>query len=538
MSQPRTLKIVPYSPDDYSLGQTLAKENGSVSDDPVVVGSALSLYFQWEDCRSAVIVKSNPDGSKTQFTCDMSYDPDEREPTEIRVTVGNGDTSMFADFEKIWIRFEVFRTCYEFETEIIAVANKENNDPWNLILNPPMSITTFKSRRLPRIVLSDDIKQKIPISFWKGGSEQNSPIEVNLIELGMKSIKFCTNVKLNSTLGTLIVGDITIPAEIVREIENTYVILLKFKTGHDAGVFFDYYRIAAFPALRSKRDFTIDSILKLYEETNYFGKFITEEGLQNRQKQICESWESIQNGFHKTTADYVVIGENNLLTGASSTVLGFNLDSKAVWVFHQLCAKTSPDLLEESGQLYTWRAEYLAGRPEDLEVVGWFDSRSRWLERIYTKFSQQKANGPKLYPVNISSYMISPIVGRNELKLNNYEIGKSRRITFISGPRYGGFGPTFLNSSGILDCVIDLTGDGSENCLKAASELVGSYGVDSNARIEITRVGAPLMDNGTRITDTDRFFHFKKEDLVDFLSSVEHSVAVTLRKYKIGRLVA
>jgi hypothetical protein len=46
----------------------------------------------------------------------------------------------------------------------------------------------------------------------------------------------------------------------------------------------------------------------------------------------------------------------------------------------------------------------------------------------------------------------------------------------------------------------------------------------------LDELNAPVSDGDEKVIDVDRMFLFEKAGLVDFIASVEHSVAVTRKK--------
>ena len=119
------LRLVPYDPSDYTLGEVLAPEHGQTSEDPNFIGACFSLYFQWEDYRGAAIYAGNPKDFHGN-SCSIGFDPDERAPTELYIKLNDpAALQIFSEFQKVFLRFEVFRVCYQFDTTVLAV----NKDP-------------------------------------------------------------------------------------------------------------------------------------------------------------------------------------------------------------------------------------------------------------------------------------------------------------------------------------------------------------------------------------------------------------------------
>lgn len=530
----RTLRIVPFNPSDYSLAEVLSKEDQSLTENMRDISAALSLYFQWEPYRSSLVY---PDyKSKTKgVPCSMDYDRDERTPTEISIIIKKEAFSNFAQtqFQKLAIRFEVFRTCYEFEASALSPPEIFNDDYFRIIITPPRALKTFKSRRLPRIEMTSILKEKLPKTTWNQAIDgQNNEIDVTIEEMGLKSIKVKCSQRLGKAFGKLKMGDFEIPAEATPTPEGDSILLFNFENNESFGRYFDVYRLLAYPSLSPRSSFSADAIIQLYQMSNYFGKFEGEKS--NEQiRDIKSNWKDLETAQHLTTADYVARDDDGAPFGASSVALSFYNDDRPVWVFHQLCSMKIEKYVYLTGQLYMWRAEYLAARPEPLEIAVWFHSRSRWLERIYVKYSMQtNYNSNVLYPIIDRRCTFEPNTNDSSIKLREYCVGTARRICTTSSPVWAAAGPRFLNANENLDCIVALWGNPTSAQIKVHGETISSRLTGAPTTILVTVPhdfninelgGAPQL--------SDRFCHFKKNQLIDLLASVEHSIAVTTRKF-------
>jgi hypothetical protein len=234
------------------------------------------------------------------------------------------------------------------------------------------------------------------------------------------------------------------------------------------------------------------------------------------------------------SADYVTVDQSGELAGASSAVLAFKRNEKPIWAFHQLCARASPDILEQSGQLYTWRAEYLAGRKEDLDVVVWFDSKSRWLERIYVKFALQNQTKVQLHAVFVARTFYSGKAVALVKSQKSDVYGNHLRLFLDSENEFGAVSPTYLNAAGGLNAVIALDGGATAQSVISIADGLIANSEEKECFVEITLPAekAYFLEglNFEPIKEASRFCIFNKDSLVGFLGSVEHSVAVTARK--------
>jgi hypothetical protein len=112
--------------------------------------------------------------------------------------------------------------------------------------------------------------------------------------------------------------------------------------------------------------------------------------------------------------------------------------------------------------------------------------------------------------------------------------GEARRIFHDANDQIAGLNPKYLNASGILNAVIDFSKKPlSSNAEKTAQSVLAKAEAESEL-IEFTGLGEAspgfLSAGAEKVLDVDRMFFFSKDGLVDFIASVEHSVAVTSRK--------
>lgn len=529
------LRLVSFSPEDYSLGSSLLGPDREQVEDPDQVGSALSLFFQWPEYRQAIATAWGQ-VQDVHAVCDIDFDHDEREPSELYITFLDRSVIPQPNVgDTITVFLEVFKTAFQIQVVVTAVDEKSSG-ALGLVVLPPRQVLIFKKRRLPRVNTSDLWHQHFPevfCTFSNGRTERLTVLQIGMgsavvepaLPLGEGAIDF------NSKTG----HSERFTFQVVRSNEAHSVLKLSFQTGEMSGIFFDIYRLAAYPCLSSRSSVRSVDLINLFRETAYFSKFETNETPESRTSLILESWDAIEESNHKLTADYVALSDGGNLSGSSSLALAFlGSDGREFWAFHQLCARTSPSLLEQSGSLYIWRAEYLASRPEELSAVVWFDSRSRWLERIYVKFAslsrEKEDRRCRLYPVSVFRRVV---LGKTHdvQSASVFNFGTAKRAVASSGQSIAGIGPRFLNASGILDAVVNLSGEASNVDLTSVAETAVSLLNESARVLEFTvPAGVNDIENAERLEDVDRFLTIPKNLLPDFIASVEHSLAVTRRK--------
>jgi hypothetical protein len=537
----RQLKLVRYNADDYSLGEVFARPDSAKVSAPADIDGALSLYFQWPERHWAIMMPVGGvpgTGNAPWAECEIDYDRDERAPSELRIQFeGDAKRPDLREGEEIAIRFEVFRICHEMRCQVLACSNAPAEDGWHYIVSPPVELVVFKNRRLSRFRLDDADRQQMGECRWFGEGASEG-LAAPVLEIGMSAIRVAAPSLQPGAKGEIVIGEARLAVEVARMNRGEAVLKPILTNGVQTGVLFDLYRKLAFPPLRPKSEFSADAILQLYEETNYFGKFATAEDMDRRKAELRDVWQRIAPALHQYNADYVAVDDAGTPVGTSSATEAFVHEGKPVWALHQTCARTSPDLLEHSGMLYTWRAEYLAARPEALGVIVWFDSHSRWLDRIYVKFARQHPTGTRLTPVKFYEMNLSET--SDEAPLPTVQIGETQRRLYDKDGVFGGFGPRYLNASAGFDVLVDNQGGHGVDVLrKAARDTVGI--AESGARAIRITVPATESLEGSDLTyweTVDRCLEFDKESLVDFISSVEHSVAITSRKLQGGQSLA
>jgi hypothetical protein len=122
----------------------------------------------------------------------------------------------------------------------------------------------------------------------------------------------------------------------------------------------------------------------------------------------------------------------------------------------------------------------------------------------------------------------------NPVVCKKLSFGNGTRVVSDEQNYLAGLLPHFLNASGILDAFVSLDNDVPASVIENASAALVQASGESSSLIEITLRNdgetLPQMDDAEQVTDVDRMFLFQKAGLVDFLASVEHSVAVTRKK--------
>jgi hypothetical protein len=526
----RHLQVVPFSGNDFSLGEHLLERDGTTSTDPLNISNKLSLLFHYEDY--AWVGVTLPGAGNKIVPCRISYDQTEAVPTELYLTLKTPyAVDRLAMIKRATVSFEIFRVCYEFSAEVLNY-NSDGSVEFHLVLSIPEELSTIKHRRLPRVRIDQEDREKLPKIYL---NSSNEPLQIS--ELGLNSIAV-------DTVEHFTAGEYELDFRSENNLKcratgmirgEKLVFCLLFENAITFGQYFNIYRKFAYPGIQPRSDFDNLTMFDLYEKTGYFGGFLTDESKSKGRQDLLKTWEAVPNEAYDVTADFVTTDKQGTVIGASSVSLAFRDTNFEYWAFHQLCSIKSPDLLTASGHLYMWRADYLIGLPQDLKVVVWFRSESRWLERIYVKFARQSSERVRIHPVKLIKGQFTKTTSgtpsRQLPKTTSYSYGSHKRTVTVSDNLISGIGPDFLNASGLLNNVSFLDGNDDKEAIQSAmTALMENSGTDTAQFYVSLPEKSETTFEGWKITPSDRFCIFSKNDLIDFLSSVEHSIAVIRKK--------
>jgi len=405
---------------------------------------------------------------------------------------------------------------------------------------PPETLLVTKYRRSRRYVVDDSAGGLLISGTWRARLPEDEHVGFQITEVGLNSICVSPAMPIPSGPGTVEIGGARFSGDVLPDRNGKTVIALKFGSETEFGKYFDLYREVAFPALVPKMAFDQKKIVELYKNSGFFSKFFAgkhEDDIAVYLREIERVWSAVATGQHSTTAEYVTTDAQGDPIGACSATLGFfNFDNVPVWILQQLCTLTLPEYFDETRQLYSWRAEYLYGRPGRHLVACWFDSTSRWLERIWVKFATEKNTKRALTPVQLRILPAVPEAGQQSHDCEIYTIGDTSRAILREPQLLAGAGPRFLNAGGILDNIVALDAEPRLDQLKSvASNLTRALGLPS-CEIRLTLPASwthPELDSmGHHVSD--RFCIFEKDELMDYLASIEHSLAITERRLRNG----
>jgi hypothetical protein len=516
------LKIVKFHPNEYSLSEALFSDSNTTVATHGRIESALSLYFQWPESRSAVIYLN---GSDRTCDCEISYDEDESEIEFIFIKLR--DEFRQTDWitgQKVRVRFEIFRTCFEIESEILDTSN-DPSERYQIVLGVPAEGMLYKHRRLKRYPVPSGVLETVKFQIQSGEVFLGEAIDISCNSVAVRGLSLGTG----DVQGVLTWYGRSWRASVLRSTGDSTVIMLCPASGQESGAFFEIYRLVAYPYLRRRDEVKSDDVIDLYEKTGYVGRYINQEGENSLRKEILNAWEQLKAGAHDTVIDYVAIGKSTNLVGCSGLALSHFQDGNPVWFFNQLCAISDPDLLEHSGGLYLWRLDYLLVRPGELFASGRYRSKSRWLERIYTKFLIATRPVPELEPILTIQNRYYAKSNLNK-KSQSFAAGGKTRYWADNKGLIGGILPEKYNISDSLDSVLAYKKrDDVENLPEFIENLLESANV-SEMLVSASIHPDATPPEGSYIGHSDRIFKCQKRQLVDLASSIEHVLAVLCRK--------
>jgi hypothetical protein len=122
--------------------------------------------------------------------------------------------------------------------------------------------------------------------------------------------------------------------------------------------------------------------------------------------------------------------------------------------------------------------------------------------------------------------------------VEQFDIGQVKRHMVDLDGVEGGINPRYLNASSYLEVLIAV-GENVKSRIegpkRAGGVLARAAGKDSVSVATIVPADTDAAAlQGTRLTP-DRYCEFDKKDLIDFASTIEHSIAVTEKKLSHGQ---
>jgi hypothetical protein len=505
------LRIVQYDPNDYKLGEALALASGESVEDSEKISQILSLYFQWKE--SALCWAYTTKDKSARSKALLSYDEEERVATQLFVEVDKSALSPGAEW--VFLRLEIFENCFEFESR--ALDWFDENGKTIAIIEIPKSASVVKNRRFPRVAAIGDSTLS-----W---SDDTGKRDFKIINLSLGSVIVKGEVP-NKKPGVIHLANISIPATSIRSFDGKTSIKLELANNFLVGAWFDFYRQHAYPQLRKRSELPADECIQLYKDSGYFDKYKAND-LEGILQRVGQSWKDYEPLEHQLTADYAVMG-NERPVGIGSTSFTYKNHGKEFWTFHSLCALKNSDDLDKTFDLYAWRAEYNFARVENIDTLLFFASSSRWIERVYINFILRKQSS-NVMPIRLYTMTLSP--KNHQIKVDSIPLGiDCNRLMIMNEGFTAAALPDLLHIRQRLNC-IDVTSSTvtREEIIAAGEQIAFTAGLPITFRISL-QIDHPWEPEVKRDLPGDRLGILRKEDLIDFIASLKHSIEVTKRK--------
>ena len=510
------LRLVEISDDSYKIDKFLQSGDEFSISDPSEIENIFRSILEWSDgVKIAITLPDDHSYIGARISCDV--DSKELEFFILEITDSNIE---FKEYEMLSVTAELFNQSLKFNSKILEIS-----DDRKLLVRIPDLIKKYAVRNGQRVYTNSSLIISIENELIK---------EIKIFELASGGMK-CDSTGLRN--GDVING-LLLSRKInflVSRVCKKFAVLSP-NTRADEHEFFEIYCEAKYPSLVNAKKVNEEDIVELYKKSGYFNKFKIPNESALRELEIRKSYSLKKECTSFYSCDYASLDKGSI-NGASSCSLAFLDSNVEYWAFHQMCSIKSPSLIELSGALYKWRAEYLSSmKKTEVKAIGWFDSRSRWLERIYVKFH---LICPQSTLVNAKVFRINSITidgSFTNVEGVKRQVGGGIRFFLSYSNFLGAVSPRFLNASNILDSVVCAKDSEDLNVLKNVLYTLKSTGHVSTIEVTVLeeKMIALLKDNFdcTHVDDVDRYFVINKNDLGLFCSSVDHAIAVTERKMK------
>ncbi len=528
------LKLLPKS--DLSASSLLASKNDTELHGVDAVSGPFSLYANWPSYRSAVLVEVK---SGTTYNCELSFDEDEINPSEIYLKVDGLQIDLNNSSLEFNVLFEVFNVAYVFSINLVGEFTHESATT-RYVLEVPERLTVKKLRSLPRFQVPSSLNQQAILSL----SSSEEKLIASIIELGISGVKLSIeNFQQTETLsGSIKISNLSFNGSLEKRNDGSSIFKINFTDPEQFGDYFDYYRSLVFPTLVPKSSVNYHKLYDTYLKTGFFDKYVnTASAEENKmyQELLISTWKEIAGTQHSSTAEYASLDDDGNPVGACSLVKAFYHENREVWITTQMCVISEPQFFNHTRDLYLWRTAYTFGRPNDLDCILWYDGNSRFLERIWTRFAKLCGSSERLWPVDIRRLPKERLSLANSESLDVSTVkepyGTFERIMLKDSNVMGGVGPTYLNFGKLLDHVVSVPPNkvSVDELFEKASLLLN---LEKNDLREI-RVSVPAGFQDERLNDCqkillNRLGYYPKHEIPILYSSILHALAVMEAKHK------
>ncbi len=502
---------------------------------PEKVAAALQLFLLWPDYSSCLV--RSPNGKTT--AAKMSIDPDLKEVEDLLLTVDQQVHSALkaAATRDLEIIFEVFGLTYSFKAPIKEIAEDYSPGSPSVSVSVPNKLVHLSLRSNRRRKLSSPLAATLKQPDEKAGyaclltevsptamlfSFESANIQwPDLVSVECNGFSFKAIMKV-SRPGEIVVGPIT-------------------ESPEDFGPYFDLYVSVVYPMLRNRHSFAEDPIPELALKTGQVEKFAAREMSDEWKQGVMDAYLASKDAQHRFTVDYVAIAENGDPVATSSLTYAFeDSDGQSIWAFHSVGAIADPQYLSHTAAVYMWRSDYLMSRDSNVRCVVWFDGKGKWIEKVYVKYQALTEAETAIWNVAMRRYIRSPNHHPSEETLcanwRSSQIGfKSFQRKISTRKRQAsGFGVPYLNLAGGLDQIFSLSPEPLDDEDRKASQSLISKEAPRRFFLSSPSNQAGLEFQGYEsyvLETVSRQVVTSSRGLAYFASSLEHSQAVTRRKY-------
>jgi len=503
-------------------------EKAQIYRDQAEIGRFLQLFLLWPEYSSAVIRQGNLSGKVV-----VRHDESLNEIENLLLLVGEDiyRSLKISGENNLKLLFEVFGLTFQFDAVVLELADEYSSEEPVVSIAIPDLLERLGVRRSKRIQLEEPISLNLFFGElrFSGQLVEVSPRGFKFRVQNLEQLQPCDRFKA-------VHPDWEVEMSMGQIREGVVIGLPLEQPATAFGAFFEAYIRFAYPMLRPRHSFPIDPIPDLAIRTGQAKKFAANEQSETWLGQIKDAYEASRDAQHEYTADYVAVDEDGAPVGASSMAKGFvNHDGSPMWAFHGLSAVKNPKNLQHTAAVYLWRADYLIARQGTQKVIGWFDGNGRWLEKVFVKFQKLTPSLTSLWSVRLKR-MIAVTGFREELDCDlfdkTFSKGKFFRGMCFSTDFSLGLGVPYLNLSGGMDKAYYLNESADPRWIETKiSELKPArfFCPVPHSKVD------PYFEGYESYTleSVTRQFSSDSLGLLHFHSAVEHSTAITRRKYAV-----
>lgn len=444
MSRPNLRLVQPLSADTSLPELPSDNEKTEWITDPQKVQNILSLFLQWPDYSSAILIA----GDK-RYDIKIEIDTELRDVEQLFGTIPPTALSTInpQNIRSYLIHFEVFGLAYRFEVDQMVTRNDHHRSSDltpNLIFNVPTKIQRMAARTSRRIPLENPL----PVVL----TSDHHRIEALLVEVSPKAFRF-EIIQKGKDLPPL--DRVKVQTEALRfdmrylTHRQEHLILGPYPDEQENfKYYFELFLKYAHPTLRPRYSFAEDPVPLLAEQSGQIDKYAKDEFPPDvdPKKILHENYLMASQMPELKLMEMVAIDpETNQPVGSSSVSRAFKTsDTEYAWCLYGLNIIPSPKYFEQSCALYTWSADYLSHFQGD-SIVMWYDSKTRWTNKLFTKLKHFIREGINIDSVRLTRYS-------RTLTIDVSHRSKERTYYYKDGV-VGAFNPPYLHVAGGLDTI-------------------------------------------------------------------------------------